>query len=188
MPKKRENYKVVILEPALSRLKRDECPSCGLPRKEYKRTKSWRCCSVKCTERFGKMYIYYGWKELKDKALKRDKYTCVKCNKIPEKRISKVAQHQDYIDFIRKSIKFIREDNLYLYEKDYTQLIGDHIKPIALGGNEWDLKNIQTLCVKCNKIKTRNDSKDIAKLRKSEKMEAVGQITLPSATLQSKGV
>ena len=107
------------------------------------------------------MRPFTSWASLKDKALKRDKYTCVKCKKIPEKRISKVAQYQDYIDHIRKSNNFIREDNLYIYEKDYTKLIGDHIKPIALGGDEWDIKNIQTLCSKCNKIKTKQDHKKL---------------------------
>lgn len=50
-----------------------------------------------------------------------------------------------------------------------TELIADHIEPIALGGDEWDLDNIQTLCLKCNKIKTTQDLKDIAIKRKKEK-------------------
>lgn len=45
------------------------------------------------------------------------------------------------------------------------QLIGDHITPIALGGPEFDLNNVQTLCISCNKTKTRNDIKKIARQR-----------------------
>ena len=60
--------------------------------------------------------------------------------------------------------------------------IADHIKPIALGGDEWDINNLQTLCQKCNKIKTRQDAKDIAKLRRVENIIVDGQITLPTAT------
>lgn len=51
-------------------------------------------------------------------------------------------------------------------------LIGDHIKPIALGGDEWDLDNVQTLCTDCDKIKTRQDMKKIAELRRKEKEES----------------
>jgi len=54
-------------------------------------------------------------------------------------------------------------------------LIADHIIAIALGGDEWDMDNIQTLCSKCNKIKTANDAKEIAKLRHSEKLIDSGQ-------------
>lgn len=47
-------------------------------------------------------------------------------------------------------------------------MIADHIIPIALGGDEWDINNIQTLCIKCNKKKTARDMADIAKLRSVE--------------------
>ena len=41
---------------------------------------------------------------------------------------------------------------------------------VALGGEEFDINNVQTLCIKCNKIKTRQDMKDIAKARKEERI------------------
>lgn len=37
------------------------------------------------------------------------------------------------------------------------QLSADHIVPIYVGGNEWDLANLQTLCRGCHSIKTRED-------------------------------
>jgi len=40
-----------------------------------------------------------------------------------------------------------------------------------LGGDEWDINNIQTLCIDCNKIKTAQDHKDIAKQRRIEKKQ-----------------
>lgn len=49
------------------------------------------------------------------------------------------------------------------------ELIGDHIVPIALGGLQWEMENIQTLCVGCDKMKTRDDHKLIAKARRAEK-------------------
>ena len=58
-------------------------------------------------------------------------------------------------------------------------LIADHIIAIALGGDEWDINNIQTLCSNpCNKIKTANDAKEIAKLRRFEKLIVNGQTQL----------
>ena len=35
--------------------------------------------------------------------------------------------------------------------------------------NEFDIANVQTLCIVCNKIKTRQDAKTIAKFRRLEK-------------------
>jgi len=45
-------------------------------------------------------------------------------------------------------------------------LVVDHIKPISLGGEEFDLENLQTLCEHCNKKKTFYDMKTIALARK----------------------
>ncbi len=60
-------------------------------------------------------------------------------------------------------------------------LIGDHITPIALGGEQWDMDNIQTLCETCDKIKTKQDHADIGKARRKEKLESKGQKTLNTA-------
>ena len=57
------------------------------------------------------------------------------------------------------------------YATHKSQLIGDHIIPIALGGDEWDPKNVQTLCIDCDKIKTIQDQKDIAIQRRKEKID-----------------
>lgn len=49
---------------------------------------------------------------------------------------------------------------------DESNLIGDHIVPIAVGGNEFDLSNVQTLCIDCNKSKTKLDAGLIARYRR----------------------
>lgn len=54
----------------------------------------------------------------------------------------------------------------------------DHITPISIGGAEFDDDNLQLLCPKCNKIKTRQDFKDIALARRKEKLESKGQMTV----------
>ena len=55
------------------------------------------------------------------------------------------------------------------FKGDISCLIADHIKPISLGGEEFELDNIQTLCKACNKIKTKNDMRIIAAERKRPK-------------------
>lgn len=121
------------------------CPACGLSRSEFKRRKDWTCCSTKCSEEYQKCFrIWQYWKE---KAFERDKYSCVKCGEKP-----------------------IKKD----YDKDVpdtSRLIADHIIPIAIGGEEYELENVQTLCIKCNKIKTKEDMKTIALYRKRNKSQ-----------------
>ena len=57
---------------------------------------------------------------------------------------------------------------------DYSELEADHIIPIALGGDQWDKSNIQTLCYYCHKIKTKSDMKNIRIfLTKEEKQEMI---------------
>lgn len=147
--KVRENWKVIVLEPAKSRIARDECPSCGKHKSKWKRRIDWRCCCKTCTTKYNKFLMIYGWQDLRMKAFVRDNFTCVLCSK--------------------KVIK----DAYGTYA-----LVGDHILPISLGGEEWDLKNVQTLCLECNKEKTREDRKKIDALRRKEKLVAIGQRTL----------
>ena len=53
---------------------------------------------------------------------------------------------------------------------DPSNLIADHITPISIGGDNWDMNNLQTLCVDCNKIKTAQDMKVISEYRAKEKI------------------
>lgn len=135
------------------RIKNNQCPMCGLPKDQWERRTDWRCCSMKCTGEFSKIAIY-GWPDLRLKAFKRDDHACVKCG---EKPLLKTIDG----DFI----------------SDTSSLVGDHIIPIALGGNEFDLDNVQTLCLNCNKIKTAQDIKKIAMLRRTIK-DQKGNMTL----------
>lgn len=78
--------------------------------------------------------------------------------------------------------KVLKRDNYTCVEchrkKRSKHLCGDHIKPVALGGDEFDLENVQTLCVECHKIKTKDDMKKIAAQRRLNKLINVGQTTL----------
>ncbi len=72
--------------------------------------------------------------------------------------------------FDRDNNKCVQCDN-----NNTLDLQADHIKPIALGGDQWDINNIQTLCDTCHKIKTKQDMKSIAELRRTEKKLSNGQ-------------
>lgn len=95
---------------------------------------------------FRDMRQFTTWAVLRRKVLERDNYKCVKCG-------------------TKETFKL-----------GISNLVADHILAIALGGNEWDINNIETLCNNpCNKIKTANDAKEIAKLRRSEKLISISQ-------------
>ena len=83
------------------------------------------------------MRKFTNWSSLRIAVFERDNYKCIKC-----------------------SIEGKSETG-----KTYN-LIADHIIPIALGGSEFNINNIQTLCINCNKIKTANDIKRISLQRK----------------------
>ncbi len=72
--------------------------------------------------------------------------------------------------FIRDNWTCVKCGKIDKDKKGYF-LIGDHIIPIALGGEEFDINNVQTLCLKCDKIKTKKDKGDIAKQRRIEKLQ-----------------
>lgn len=150
---KRENYKLIILEPAKSRITRNECAACALPKEQWgRRNKRWSCCSTNCTSSFKEKYLILGWQDLRLRAFKRDRYRCVKCAVQP----LEIIQRLDPIT--NKWDGTMIPSNT----PDPTHLIGDHIIPIALGGDEWDINNVQTLCQECNKEKTRIDAGRIA--------------------------
>ena len=120
---------------------------------------------------FYDIYKFNSWRGVREEALKRDNYTCVKCG--DDRKIIKVKKiiTEDYIGFyFGKNIK----KGTVVFEP-IPNLIGDHIKPIAIGGDEFDLKNIQILCLKCNKIKTKQDAHDIARQRRIERVLVDGQ-------------
>jgi 5-methylcytosine-specific restriction endonuclease McrA len=181
MVKKRDLGFMIILEPeAAERIKNDQCPSCGKPRREWRRRKDWTCCSAECTHEYITNRKTVNWAELRDKVLKRDNYTCVACGTQPTSVIDDVPENrinEGYWYFgglVIRNEK--REDGLYrVIIANTSKLVADHIKAIALGGAQWDSENIRTLCLKCNKRKTRLDAGGIAGLRKKEKILSGGQ-------------
>jgi len=137
---KRQAYYRELSDIAKQRLKENRCPNCGKHKDEWIRRKDWTCCSIECTENYYKEHDKsYSWQDFRIKIFYRDNSTCKICNK----------------RFVKKGIILPEVPN-------ESQLIADHIIPIELNGEMWDINNIQTLCIDCNKIKTKEDMGHIA--------------------------
>ena len=172
MKKRSSGFVFIVSKETSERLDNNQCPTCGKHKDDWKRRTDWRCCSADCTDKFERERIIRSWPELRLKAFKRDNYTCQLCG------TQKVKRHkigicpngfnatEEYWCAYKEKIS--REEDIVIVGDDES-LIGDHIIPISLGGDEWDIENIQTLCGDCNKIKTRKDMGDIAKARRKEK-------------------
>lgn len=84
-----------------------------------------------------KWFNFHTWGEFRLKVLIRDNGICQKCGKV-------VASKD--------------ESGRWPYQPKF---VCDHILPLFKGGKDWhedpEMTNFQTLCVDCNKIKTRHD-------------------------------
>jgi 5-methylcytosine-specific restriction endonuclease McrA len=156
---KRSGYQIVILEPTKTWIKEDKCGGCGLSRSEWKKKRTTRCCSKECTKKMNDNYVYYGWTWMRPKIFERDNYTCRLCGFKAED----IIEDRYYSDNQSPSNKIKYP---LLVKSRNSQLDADHIMPISIGGDEWDMNNIQTLCKQCHKAKTKNDIKKISVERK----------------------
>jgi len=146
------------------------CPSCGKPKSEWKRRTDWTCCSVECSRKYwDELVVARNWAEMRVKVFERDGFRCVRCKSKPVRVV---------IDYRRMDDGGVVEEFVNTGQVDSSLLVADHVVAIALGGEEWDMDNIQTLCKWCNKEKTRIDIGKIARLRDVEKKLSNGQVTI----------
>lgn len=129
------------------------------------------------------------------RVLRRDGWKCIWCRAQPKKEeirhVSEFIQNPEEA-CIRSMEEEKRGGWLFSYKKeqrgshtfflatvlDESKLHADHITPIALGGDEWDMNNIQTLCEECHKKKTAKDAAKIAQRRRVEELQQKGQTQL----------
>ena len=95
-------------------------------------------CSERCSSKFYKTKM---WDWIVGDIFERDDYTCQNCG----------YKISIFIDCFGETKKIVEE------------LECDHIIPVALGGAPLDKKNMQTLCKKCHREKTKED---IGKIKK----------------------
>jgi len=130
-----------------------------------------RYCSDKCSN---EMFVKNNHSALRTKLIYQNKGVCTRCkNVMTIKRIRKWFTIEEFRSEYEKRAIEINDD--YALVINFSQYILDHIIPIACGGSEFDEKNLQILCLKCNKIKTREDMKKITIVRRKEKLKKIGQ-------------
>lgn len=117
------------------------------------------------------MRIGYDFKQFyeeKSKLPKPDGKHCVICNEKLPKYKKKYCSNECYEDWlVRINIRdwiFLRAKHLeknpkciICGENRAGELEVDHILPISKGGEEFDSKNLQTLCKNCHQTKTLKD-------------------------------
>ena len=138
---KRKGYERIISDVALDRISKDCCPACGKSRD--------------CWDSIRKNH--FEWK-----------CCCSACTS---------RYYRDFVTINDWSVvkkEAFKRDNYTCNgcnckESKDLGIEGDHIVPVAVGGPEFDLDNIQTLCIPCHKIKTKKDHKIISAYRKREK-------------------
>jgi 5-methylcytosine-specific restriction endonuclease McrA len=129
---------------------------------------------------------YHALSDFKPKHNKAGQRICLNCNKIiKDKRKRKYCSTECSSEFFAKHNSAGMRSRIFMRDKDVCQKCGvkalfninsndpmsgynyvvDHIKPIALGGAEFDENNLQLLCGTCNKEKTKLDQALIAKKR-----------------------
>ncbi len=123
------------------RLARRACPNCGRERADFN---FWNldavCCRPACTaEYWGRQPTIA---EMKQRVLAEQEGKCAHCG-----------------DEIRTHGAAIRPPASH-------HCVMDHIRPIAMGGDQWARENLQVLYRRCNRIKTARDMGNIARWKK----------------------
>lgn len=174
--------------------KKHLCPVCAKPKTEF--TKNMRVyCSKECKDIYLSKIIT--WSELREKAINLYGKKCNLCGITPEliENKKKDLEKNKILDWAKtheKEIEYERAKILERIEEMYAQAMDDfemakracpydirnlgyglsdfqvdHITAIMNGGNEWDINNLQVLCVDCHKSKTKTDLKKSYKLENS---------------------
>lgn len=129
---------------------------------------------------------YHALSDFKPEHNKQGQRICLNCNQvITDRRKRKYCSYECSSEFFAKHNSAAMRSRIFRRDKDVCQKCGakaqfnissddpmsgynyvvDHIKPIALGGEEFDEANLQLLCGKCNKEKTKADQALIVKKR-----------------------
>jgi 5-methylcytosine-specific restriction endonuclease McrA len=147
-------------------------------------------CSLECANQF---FVKHNQRGIASYVFKRERGMCQKCGwqnpyfhmprpKKPGYQESyqiyrqKMDQYNQLYDRYINALNKWREKHKNCKRREF---IADHIVPIALGGDEFDPKNVQLLCEVCNKKKTKLDQGKIARKRRLIKMVGKNASTLP---------
>ncbi len=209
----RENIKYDIPKEWIKNFKSGCCPVCAKTKFEFEKGMKVYC-SKKCRILYNDRI--YTWQEHRDKIIKERGEKCEECSKSKdqltkykekfknEQRRKYIEAHPELLEKRRKELMEEAEkayqkalnltaEDLYVYSGieelpwSYDTFEVDHIEPVALGGDMFDKKNLQVLCYTCHKKKTKIDAKEIAKLRRKEKILSKNQPIVHSSTTKQQG-
>jgi 5-methylcytosine-specific restriction endonuclease McrA len=123
------------------RLARRACPSCGRERSAFTSGRETICCGPSCSAKY--------WSEerptvgeMRRFILLEQEGKCARCRKEIPQSLPEGGRHHTH------------------------SFILDHIRPIAMGGDQWAIANLQVLCTRCNRIKTARDMGAIARWKR----------------------
>jgi 5-methylcytosine-specific restriction endonuclease McrA len=132
----REYRRYSITPVEKERLRRDACPVCGRERAGL--TPGWDtiCCGPSCTASY--------WSEHRPT--------------VGEMRRIVLLEQEGKCAHCKKEIRTHGAGPRDPERRPADQpFILDHIQPIAMGGDQWAMENLQVLCARCNRIKTARD-------------------------------
>jgi 5-methylcytosine-specific restriction endonuclease McrA len=126
------------------RLARQACPVCGRERTAFPDKGDAICCGPACSSAYwSEEHPTVG--EMRRLVLLEQGGKCARCRK--EIPVSRAAEGW------RPAHPFVL----------------DHIRPLAMGGDQWDVRNLQVLCARCNRVKTARDMGAIARWKRYER-------------------
>lgn len=177
------------------------CPVCGGKNHRGTDQRPYYCCSKECTKGFWKKACWSN--VLRGRCFERDNHTCQKCGTNNKASEAWQERFEKWLEpYYKKLPKGFTRSGYYgqWFSKElgrittpaevYTHLTGDkcpktvyfeadHIVPVALGGDQYDLNNYQTLCERCHGRKTAREAKQFAAARQ-------GRQTLTEAIVQGQ--
>jgi 5-methylcytosine-specific restriction endonuclease McrA len=126
------------------RLARHACPVCGRERSAFPDAGDAICCGPSCSAAYwSNEHPTVG--EMRRLVLLEQEGKCARCHtEIPVFRAAGGGRPAD-------------------------PFVLDHIRPLAMGGDQWDTRNLQVLCARCNRIKTARDMGAIARWKRYER-------------------
>jgi len=140
----REHRRYSNTQEEKERIARRACPVCGRERSAFPAGWDTICCQPSCS------FLY--WQEerptvgqMRRLVLLEQEGKCARCGREITKSRAAGGRHPVH------------------------SFILDHIRPIAMGGDQWDVQNLQVLCARCNKIKTARDMGEIARWKHYER-------------------
>jgi 5-methylcytosine-specific restriction endonuclease McrA len=134
----REYRRYSITPEEKERLSRGACPQCGRERLHFRPgNENTICCQPSCSRE------YWGRERPTISEMRRlvrleQEGKCARCN------------------------QEVHASNATGGPHTHHHYILDHIRPLAMGGDQWAVDNLQVLCERCNRIKTARDMGRIA--------------------------